>query len=73
MELQDRNNYLWISGSNTCKKESSFPAFVVRPDGKVSGKLARNRSGVLISKIDLGKSFADPSGHLRDSLYGKYN
>lgn len=67
------NNYLWISGSNTCKKESCFPAFVVRPDGKVSGKLARNRSGVLISKIDLGESFIDPSGHLRDSLYGKYN
>jgi hypothetical protein len=39
----------------------------------IAGKLARNRSGVLISKIDLGKSFIDPSGHLRDSLYGKYN
>ncbi len=62
------NNYLWISGSNTCKRESCFPCFVVQPDGKVSGKLSRNRSGVLISKIDLGKSFADPSGHLRDSL-----
>ena len=62
------NNYLWISGSNTCKKESCFPCFVVQPDGKVSGKLSRNRSGILISKIDLGKSFADPSGHLRDRL-----
>ena len=62
------NNYLWISGSNTSKKESCFPGFVVRPDGKVSGKLTRNRSGILISKIDLEKSFADPSGHLRESL-----
>jgi len=62
------NNYLWISGSNTSKKESCFPSFVVRPDGKVSGKLSRNRSGVLITKIDLKKSFADPSAHLRDRL-----
>lgn len=62
------NNYLWISGSNTCKKESCFPSFVVRPDGKFSGILSRNRFGVLISKIDPGKSYADPSGHLRDRL-----
>jgi predicted amidohydrolase len=62
------NNYLWISGSNTSKKESCFSSFVVQPDGKISGKLSRNRSGILISTIDLEKSFADPSGHLRNSL-----
>ncbi len=62
------NNYLWISGSNTCLRESCFAAFLVRPDGKISGKLSRNSSGVLISKIDLGKSFGDPSGHLRDHI-----
>jgi predicted amidohydrolase len=38
------NNYLWISGSNICKRESCFPGFVVRPDGKVLGKLVRNRT-----------------------------
>ena len=62
------NNYMWISGSNTSKKESSFPAFMVRPDGKISGKLARNRTGVLITEIDPDQSFVDPSGHLRDKL-----
>jgi predicted amidohydrolase len=65
------NNYLWISGSNTCKKESCFPAFMVQPDGKIHGKLVRNRPGVLISKIDLNRSFVDPSGHLRDSIINK--
>jgi len=62
------NNYLWISGSNTCKRESCFPCFMVRPDGKVPGRLSRNRAGILISYIDLEESFADPSGHLRESL-----
>ena len=60
------NNYLWISGSNTSRKESCFPAFVVRPDGRIHGKLARNRQGVLISRIDLDTTFVDPSGHLRN-------
>ena len=62
------NNHIWISGSNTCRKESSFPAFVVRPDGRYNGKLKRNRPGVLISHIDLQKEFPDPSGHLRDRV-----
>ena len=62
------NNYLWISGSNTSRKESSFPAFVVRPDGIYQGKLHRNRPGVLISHIDFQKDFPDPSGHLRDRI-----
>ena len=62
------NKYLWISASNTSKKESSFPAFSVRPDGKISGKLARNQSGVLITEINTGQTYADPSGHLRDNI-----
>jgi len=45
------NNYLWISASNTCKKESSFPSFSVRPDGKIDKQLRRNTAGVLIIKL----------------------
>lgn len=62
------NNHLWISGSNTCRKESSFPAFVVQPDGKVYQKLSRNQTGVLISRIDIGQRFIDPSFHNRDRV-----
>ena len=65
------SNYLWISASNTSKRESTFPAMVVRPDGKIESKLYRNRSGVLISEIDLNKKFADPSGHLRKFVSSK--
>ncbi len=62
------NNHLWISASNTCKKESSFPAFVVQPDGKIMHKLKRNRTGILISRIDISKTYIDPSSHNRDRV-----
>lgn len=46
------NNHMWISCSNTSAWHSCWPSFFVRPDGVVTGRLALNRSGVLISKID---------------------
>lgn len=55
------NNYLWISGSNTSKKESCFPSFIIQPDGNIFSKLPRNKPGVLISRIDLDQHFEDPS------------
>ncbi len=55
------NNHLWISGSNTSKKESSFGSFVVQPDGRILHSLRRNYAGILISKIDPNQKFADPS------------
>jgi predicted amidohydrolase len=65
------NNYLWISASNNSRKESSFPAFVAQPDGKTHQKLTRNRAGVLISRIDPGQVFPDPSSHNRDRTIRK--
>jgi len=62
------NNHLWISASNTSRKESTFPAFIVQPDGRILKKLKRNRSGVLISKIDPDKKFYDPSEPWRDRV-----
>ncbi|NQU51257.1 MAG: carbon-nitrogen hydrolase family protein [Bacteroidetes bacterium] len=64
------NNKLWISGANTCKRQQSFPAFVVQPDGGVFGKLKRNVSGVLICEIDFEKEYIDLSSHLRDKVIG---
>jgi predicted amidohydrolase len=62
------NNHLWISASNTSQKESCFPAFVVRPDGEIPGRLRRNETGVLITAVDTSQQFEDPSGHHRDRL-----
>ena len=59
------NNYLWLSASNTSKKESSFASFMVRPDGKIVGQSKRNIAGVLISKINVDQQFSDPSGPWR--------
>ncbi len=62
------NNKLWISAANTSKRQSSFPAFVCRPDGVVPGKLKRNVPGVFISKINMDKKYLDLSGHLREEV-----
>jgi len=62
------SNYLWISASNNSKNESTFPSFVAQPDGRILHKLARNRAGVLISRIDTDEVFTDPSSHNRNRL-----
>lgn len=55
------NNYMWISGSNTSKRESCFPSFIARPDGRIAAKLTRNEPGALICTLDLEQQFEDPS------------
>ena len=68
------NNYLWISSSNISNRESTFPSFVLRPDGGMYNKLKRNIPGLLISVIDFEKEFADLSRHWRGKiLKERYN
>ncbi len=62
------NNYLWISASNTSKKESCFPSMVIQPDGRIKNKLQRNRAGVLITEINMDQAFDDPSKYWRNKL-----
>ncbi len=66
--IRDRaaNNHLWISASNTSKRQSCFAGFVAQPDGRLLHQLKRNVTGALISRIDLDREFADPSGPWRD-------
>lgn len=52
---------MMVSGSNTSKKESCFPSFIARPDGRIAAKLERNKAGVLIFTVDMNKQFEDPS------------
>ena len=44
MQAAAANNSVWISANNTSRRECSFGSFVVRPDGIITGKLARNRA-----------------------------
>lgn len=60
------NNHLWISASNTSKRESCYGSFLVQPDGRLLNQLKRNVTGVMVNRLDLSKTFADPSGPWRD-------
>lgn len=66
MHAAASNNYMWISCSNSSAKESCWPAFFVRPDGVVTGRLRRNVAGVLISTVDTDKSWYDSTAAWRD-------
>jgi len=59
-------NHLWISCSNTSARESCWPAFFVRPDGVITGRLNRNRSGILLSRVDPKQTFYDSTVAWRD-------
>ncbi len=60
------NNNMWISCSNSSAPRSCWPAFVVRPDGVVTGKLEPERPGVLVTEIDPDRAFYDSTKAWRD-------
>jgi predicted amidohydrolase len=66
MQTYAANNYMWISASNSCRPAACWPSFVVRPDGRLTGTLRNNRSGVLISTVDTNKHYYDASRLWRD-------
>lgn len=60
MQAAAASSHVWISCTNTSARESCFPSFFVRPDGVITGRLRRNRAGILISTVD-------PKARLYDS------
>ncbi len=74
MQTYAANNYMWISSNNSSTPMSSWPSFFVRPDGIITGKLANNRSGVLLSTVDTRAKFYDASVDWRDrAIRGIYH
>ena len=59
------NNYMWISANNSSQPASAWPSFFTRPDGIITGKLARNKAGVIISKVDTAEQFYDAAQYWR--------
>jgi hypothetical protein len=53
------SSHVWISASNTSARESCFPAFFVRADGVITGRLRRNRAGVLLTRLDTKEPLYD--------------
>ncbi len=60
------SNALWISCANSSAPRSCWPAFMVRPDGVVTGKLALEQAGILVTEIDPTAVFYDSTGPWRD-------
>ncbi len=74
MQSMAANNFMWISCSNNSARQSCFPAFFVRPDGVITGRLKRNTAGILISTIDTSENFYDSTVAWRDrAIAGVYH
>ena len=59
MRAAAASSHVWISCSNSSARESCWPAFFVRAEGVVTGRLRRNRAGVLVSLVDTTKPLYD--------------
>ena len=74
MQAASASSHLWISCSNTSARESCWPAFFVRPDGVVTGRLRRNVAGVLITRVDTEQLLYDSTLAWRDrAMRGVYH
>jgi predicted amidohydrolase len=65
MTAQAAANHIWISCPNSSARESCWGAFFVRADGVTTGRLPRNRAGVLISTVDPGAALYDSTAAWR--------
>jgi len=66
MQAAAASSHVWISCSNSSAPESCWPAFFVRADGVITGRLRRNRAGVLISTVDTRQPLYDSTQAWRD-------
>ncbi len=58
-------NHVWISCPNSSARESCWGSFFIRADGVTSGRLPRNRTGVLISTVDTEVALYDSTAAWR--------
>ncbi len=52
MQAAAASSHVWISCSNSSARHSCWPAFFVRADGVITGRLRRHTAGILISTVD---------------------
>ncbi len=60
------SSHVWISCANSSARYSCWPAFFVRADGIISGRLRRHTAGVLLSTVDPRQPLYDSTGAWRD-------
>lgn len=66
MACRAAENHFWISATNSQAKPSRWPAFAVRPDGAIVGRLTLHRAGALITDMPLDPSYFDAPGPWRE-------
>jgi deaminated glutathione amidase len=59
-------NHMWISCPNSSAPQSSWGSFFMRADGITTGRLARNRSGILLSTVDTAEDLYDSTAAWRE-------
>ena len=68
------SSHVWISASNTSARHSCFPAFFVRPDGVITGRLPAHRAGLLVSTVDTDAPLYDSTVAWRErAMRGVYH
>ena len=65
MQAMAASSHVWISCSNSSARHSCWPAFFVRADGVVTGRLRRNTAGVLVSTVDTREPLYDSTSAWR--------
>ena len=63
-------NAMWISAPNSSAYYSRWPSVFIRPDGKISGQLSRNRAGIMVNDVDAAMEFYDPAAPFRKRAIG---
>ncbi len=60
------SSHVWISCSNSSARHSCWPAFFVRADGVITGRLRRHTAGVVLSTVDPRQPLYDSTGPWRE-------
>ncbi|MDP7204271.1 MAG: tetratricopeptide repeat protein, partial [Pirellulaceae bacterium] len=66
MMCRAATNHFWISATNSMARCSSWPSFVVAPDGSLVDQLPEHTDAVLISQVDQDQGYWDASAPWRD-------
>lgn len=66
MSTRASENGFWISSNNSAARRSCWASFAVQPDGAITGQLKLHKAQVLMTEMDLSRSYFDPSAPWRD-------
>jgi len=58
-------NAMWISAPNSSAHYSRWGSVFIGPDGRIAGRLPRNRAGVMVNAVDLRGKFYDAGSTFR--------